>query len=77
MIEKNIIKIADYFTELKKSREELMRFLEVLVYAILYVALGIMFFGIDPEPMQALSVFAVMFLNMIYNVLRDIYDKFE
>lgn len=63
--------------ELKKSREELMRFLEVLVYAILYVALGIMFFGIDPEPMQALSVFAVMFLNMIYNVLRDIYDKFE
>ena len=54
-----------------------MRFLEVLVYAILYVALGIMFFGLDPEPMQALSVFAVMFLNMIYNVLRDIYDKFE
>ena len=54
-----------------------MRFLEVLVYAILYVALGIMFFGIDPEPMQTLSVFAVMFLNMIYNVLRDIYDKFE
>jgi len=54
-----------------------MRFLEVLVYAILYVALGIMFFGIDPEPMQVLAVFAVMFLNMIYNVLRDIYDKFD
>ena len=54
-----------------------MRFLEVLIYAILYVALGIMFFGIDPEPMQALSVFAVMFLNMIYNTLRGICDKFK
>ena len=54
-----------------------MRFLEILVYVVLYVVLGIMFFGIDPEPMQVLSVFAVMFLNMIYNVLRDIYDKFE
>lgn len=54
-----------------------MRFLEILVYVILYVLIGIMFFGTDPEPMQVLSVFAVMFLNMIYNVLRDIYDKFE
>lgn len=54
-----------------------MRFLEVIIYIILYTAGGIIFFGTDPEPLQVLSTYAVMFLNMIYNTLRDIYDKFE
>lgn len=54
-----------------------MRFLEVFIYVIFYTAAGAMFFGTNPEPIQVLSVYAVMFLNMIYNTLRDIYDKFE
>lgn len=54
-----------------------MRFLESIVYIILYTLGGIMFFGTDPEPIQVLATYAVMFLNMIYNTLRDLYDKFE
>lgn len=54
-----------------------MRFLEIFVYVIFYTIVGVIFFGTDPEPIQVFSVYVVMFLNMIYNTLRDIYDKFE
>ena len=63
--------------ELKKSREDLMRFLELFLYVTIFTVAGIFLFGTHPEPSEVIITYMLMTLMMIYNKLADIYDKFK
>ena len=63
--------------ELKKSREDLMRFLELFLYVTIFTVSGIFLFGTHLEPYEVIITYMLMTLMMIYNKLADIYDKFK
>lgn len=63
--------------ELKKSREDLMRFLELFLYVTIFTVAGIFLFGTHPEPFEVIITYMLMTLMMIYNKLANIYDKFK
>ena len=63
--------------ELKKSREDLMRFLELFIYVTIFTIAGIFLFGTHPEPFEVIITYMLMTLMMIYNKLVDIYDNLK
>ena len=63
--------------ELKKSREDLMRFLELFLYVTIFTVAGIFLFGTHPKPYEVIITYMLMTLMMIYNKLVDIYDNLK
>lgn len=52
-----------------------MKYVEIILYVIVYTIGGIILFGVDAKPTEILLTYSVMFLSMIYTNVRDINDK--
>ena len=63
--------------ELKKSREDLMRFLELFLYVTIFTVAGIFLFRTHHKPYEVIITYMLMTLMMIYNKLVDIYDNLK